>query len=143
NERTHKNSGRGSCPDVKDARRRSQGPAHLPSDLSPSPEKNRHDARDAKVRIFRDRDLASWRHGVSTGSIPRFSTNAATSFRPCLVFKLVNRNGRWPRIFLASRSITSSDAPTAGARSILLMTSRSDRVIPGPPLRGILSPAAT
>ena len=43
----------------------------------------------------------------------------------------------------ASRSITSSEAPTIGARSILLMTSRSERVMPGPPLRGILSPAAT
>ena len=29
------------------------------------------------------------------------------------------------------------------ARSILLMTSRSDCVMPGPPLRGILSPPAT
>src|SRR5277367_5730790 len=40
-------------------------------------------------------------------------------------------------------SITSSDAPTYGARSILLITSRSERMIPGPPLRGILSPSAT
>ena len=31
----------------------------------------------------------------------------------------------------------------AGARSVLLITSRSDRVMPGPPLRGILSPPAT
>jgi hypothetical protein len=43
----------------------------------------------------------------------------------------------------ASRSITSRDAPTKGARSILLITSRSERVMPGPPLRGILSPPAT
>ena len=35
------------------------------------------------------------------------------------------------------------EAPTSGARSILLMTSRSDRVMPGPPLRGIFSPAET
>jgi len=53
------------------------------------------------------------------------------------------KNGRSPRIFLASRSITSRLAPTSGARSILLMTRRSERVMPGPPLRGILSPAAT
>src|SRR5450759_4958510 len=39
--------------------------------------------------------------------------------------------------------MTSSDAPTSGARSILLITSRSDFMMPGPPLRGILSPAAT
>ncbi len=37
--------------------------------------------------------------------------------------------------------MTSSDAPTIGARSVLLMTSRSLLVMPGPPLRGILSPA--
>ncbi len=55
----------------------------------------------------------------------------------------VKTNGRSPRILRASRSITSSDAPTCGARSVLLMTSRSERVIPGPPLRGILSPPAT
>src|SRR5438477_4388712 len=62
---------------------------------------------------------------------------------PLPVFKLVNTKGRAPRIFFASRSITSSEAPTCGARSTLLITSRSERVIPGPPLEGILSPAAT
>ena len=36
-----------------------------------------------------------------------------------------------------------SEAPTSGARSILLITSKSERVMPGPPLRGILSPAET
>ena len=50
---------------------------------------------------------------------------------------------RGPRMRLASVAMTSSEAPTMGARSILLMTSRSDLVMPGPPLRGILSPAAT
>ena len=34
-------------------------------------------------------------------------------------------------------------APTSGARSVLLITSRSERVTPGPPLRGTLSPPAT
>ena len=48
-----------------------------------------------------------------------------------------------PRIRAASRSITERSAPTAGARSVLLMTSRSDWVMPGPPLRGTLSPPAT
>src|SRR5262249_57866863 len=76
-------------------------------------------------------------------SIPRFSMNAMTSGNPCPVFRLVNTNGRSPRILRASRSMTSSEAPTIGAKSILLITSRSDLVIPGPPLRGILSPAAT
>ena len=43
----------------------------------------------------------------------------------------------------ASRSITSRLAPTSGARSVLLITSRSDVVTPGPPLRGTLSPPDT
>src|ERR1700730_15894187 len=62
---------------------------------------------------------------------------------PSLFFKLVMTNSRSPRILRASVSIFSSDAPTYGARSILLITSRSERVMPGPPLEGILSPAAT
>ena len=75
---------------------------------------------------------------------PRFSMKRDDPVsRPWPVFRLVNTNGRSPRIFFASRSITSSEAPTIGARSILLMTSRSLLVMPGPPLRGILSPAAT
>jgi hypothetical protein len=68
---------------------------------------------------------------------------AMISASPCPVFMLLKTNGRSPRILRLSRSITSSEAPTIGARSVLLITSRSDRVIPGPPLRGILSPAAT
>ena len=40
-----------------------------------------------------------------------------------------------------ARPSPRGSAPTSGARSILLMTSRSERVMPGPPLRGILSPA--
>ena len=48
-----------------------------------------------------------------------------------------------PRIFRESRSITPRSAPTSGARSVLLMTSRSDCVMPGPPFRGILSPPET
>ena len=37
----------------------------------------------------------------------------------------------------------SRSAPTIGARSVLLTTSRSEKVTPGPPLRGTLSPPAT
>jgi hypothetical protein len=55
----------------------------------------------------------------------------------------VKIKGLSPRIFFASLSMTFKSAPTNGARSILLMTNKSDLVIPGPPLRGILSPAAT
>ena len=39
--------------------------------------------------------------------------------------------------------MTSRLAPTYGARSVLLMTRMSDWEMPGPFLRGILSPAAT
>ena len=40
------------------------------------------------------------------------SMKRITVSRPCPVFRLVKTNGRSPRIFLASRSITSSEAPT-------------------------------
>ena len=51
----------------------------------------------------------------------------------------VNSVGPPSRIVAASRRMTSSEAPTCGARSVLLMTSRSDCETPGPPLRGTLS----
>src|ERR1051326_1955293 len=69
--------------------------------------------------------------------------HAMTSCTPVPFLMLVKTNGRSPRIFFESRAMTSRSAPTCGARSILLMTSRSDRVTPGPPLRGILSPPET
>src|SRR5439155_13322173 len=68
------------------------------------------------------------------------STTAST---PTPSFRLVKTKGRSPRMRRASRSITPRSAPTYGARSILLMTRRSERVIPGPPFRGIFSPSAT
>jgi glycosyltransferase involved in cell wall biosynthesis len=57
--------------------------------------------------------------------------------------RLVKHQGRPGRMRSVSACITARLAPTNGARSILLITSRSERVMPGPPLRGILSPAAT
>ena len=45
----------------------------------------------------------------------------------------VNRNGPSPRILFASLSMTARSAPTSKARSVLLMMSRSDCVMPGPP----------
>ena len=47
------------------------------------------------------------------------------------------------RMRSVSAFITSKLAPTCGARSVLLMTNKSLLVMPGPPLRGIFSPAAT
>lgn len=38
--------------------------------------------------------------------------------------------------------ITSKLAPTASAKSVLLIINKSDCVIPGPPFLGILSPPA-
>lgn len=46
-------------------------------------------------------------------------------------------------ILPASRSITPKSAPTISAKSVLFTINRSDCVIPGPPLRGILSPPET
>src|SRR5450432_1766881 len=58
---------------------------------------------------------------------PLSAMNCTTVSTPLPVFRFVNTNGRAPRIFFASRSITSSEAPTYGARSTLLITSRSER----------------
>ncbi len=55
------------------------------------------------------------------------------SVTPRPVFRLVNTKGFSPRIFFVSASMASREAPTMGARSILLITRRSERVIPGPP----------
>ena len=82
--------------------------------------------------------------GQAVGCRPAFSkikSMISASPRPC--FRLVMTNGRPLRIRVASRCITSSEAPTWGARSALLITRISDRVMAGPPLRGISSPAAT
>src|ERR1700745_261477 len=66
-----------------------------------------------------------------------------TPSRPSRVFRFVNTNGFSPRMRRASRAMTPRSAPTNGARSILLMSSRSERGTPGPPLRGVVSrPAA-
>src|SRR5215831_12564044 len=62
---------------------------------------------------------------------------------PSPLFKFEKTKGRFPRIVSVSASMTPRFAPTRGAKSILLMTRRSDRVMPGPPLRGIFSPSAT
>jgi hypothetical protein len=90
------------------------------------------------VAAWSSKTLRPARHeeSIHTRSIPADSMNEIVSRNPTPVLRFENTNGRLPRIFRASRSITSSDAPTYGARSILLMTSRSDFVIPGPPLRG-------
>src|SRR5918996_182488 len=69
--------------------------------------------------------------------------HATTPSRPAPPLRFMKTNGRSPRIILASRAMTSRLAPTCGARSILLITRRSERVTPGPPLRGILSPPET
>src|SRR5262249_52543256 len=74
-------------------------------------------------------------------SPPLSSIKRAIGSTPSPARRLLKTKGRAPRMRLASRSITASEAPTCGARSILLITRRSERVMPGPPLDGILSPA--
>src|SRR5580692_12253471 len=88
---------------------------------------------EIRVAIAADRDQ----------SPPWATTRSTMRSRPSPLLRLLNTNGRAPRIFFASRSMTSRLAPTNGAKSILLMTRRSERVMPGPPFLGILSPAAT
>src|SRR3954469_15953935 len=83
------------------------------------------------------------RYVVALRKPPLASMKPTMRSSPSLFFRLVITKGRSPRILLASVCIFSREAPTWGARSILLMTRRSDRVMPGPPLDGILSPAAT
>src|SRR6266851_7102120 len=57
---------------------------------------------------------------VSSGDVkaimPRSTTKRTTASAPAPVLRLVNTNGRSPRIRLASRAMTSNDAPTIGAR---------------------------
>jgi hypothetical protein len=65
-------------------------------------------------------------------SPPLTSMKPMMRSRPSRFFKLVITKGRSPRMRFASVSIFCSDAPTYGAKSILLMTSRSDLVMPGP-----------
>jgi hypothetical protein len=69
--------------------------------------------------------------------------NDRTSATPVNSFTFVKMKGHSPRIRNESRCITTRLAPTSGARSILLITKKSDFVIPGPPFLGILSPAET
>src|SRR5262249_25468323 len=64
---------------------------------------------------------------------PSRSSQGITAETPSPLLRLVNTNGRVSRIFFASRRITSRSAPIAGARSILLITNKSERVTPGPP----------
>ena len=55
---------------------------------------------------------ASGSEAVAAPTMPRSSMKRMTSSSPWPVLRLVNTNGRSPRIFRASRSMTSSDAPT-------------------------------
>lgn len=85
-----------------------------------------------------DTSAPGWCRGYLP-SMPLSSIKAMIFCRPSPLFRLVKLHGRSPRMRRVSRSITSRDAPTYGARSVLLITVKSDLVIPGPPLRGIFS----
>ena len=133
-------------------RHRRPRPPH-PLRLRLLPRGPRHRPRGrADVRSRRDvtsADGLSRKRGEAKGAYaaadnpPARSMKAATASTPSPARTLVKTKGRSRRILWASRSITSRSAPTRGARSILLITRRSERVMPGPPLRGILSPAET
>jgi hypothetical protein len=61
--------------------------------------------------------------------------------RRCLLSQVEPPSARRSRTVRGGQTLRS--APTASARSVLLMMRRSDCVTPGPPLRGTLSPPAT
>src|SRR5262245_61140856 len=94
-------------------------------------------------RAFGEAHYAGCPAGSSRSNSRSRRIRSTSAWMPSPVLQLVNRNGFSPRITRESRAITSRLAPTCGARSVLLMTRMSDCVIPGPFLRGILSPAAT
>src|SRR5262249_37354084 len=96
-----------------------------------------------RARIRRCRHHAGLRACRSMSNSSSLSISSTSSGMPSPVLQLVNRNGLLPRISRESCFITSRLAPTWGAKSVLLMTRMSECVIPGPLLRGILSPAAT
>jgi N utilization substance protein A len=74
---------------------------------------------------------------------PACSMKATTSFKPFWRNRSVKTKGLVPRTLRVSLSITARSAMTCGARSALLMMRRSERVIAGPPFRGIFSPWQT
>ena len=124
--------------------RRSRAPASAPRSTSAA----RPCARDSRDRP-RSR---SWRRScaqrrTACGRSPAGQLVPAPSRPPrrrhLAATSDVKAIGRSPRRALASRSITPRSALTNGARSVLLITSRSAVVTPGPPLRGTLSPPAT
>src|SRR5581483_12379447 len=106
-----------------------------------------HGARAATFEAQPEEAVASdarrRRDHTGAGSNRSRRTQSRIASTPSPLRRFVKTNGRSPRWRRASRAITARSAPTWGARSILLMTSRSERRIPGPPLRGIFSPSAT
>src|SRR5579862_4963614 len=51
-----------------------------------------------------------------------------TASTPSRALRFVKTKGLFPRINRASRSMTDRSAPTKGARSVLLITNKSERV---------------
>jgi len=68
------------------------------------------------------------------------STCSRTASIPSPSLQLVKTNGSSPRTAFVSSSITCRSASTCGARSVLLTTSRSACMTPGPRLRGCPRP---
>ena len=69
-------------------------------------------------------------------------TNWATLSTPSLDFRLVKTNGRSPRILRVPLHHVEAGADE-GRQIDLVDHQQVGQVMPGPPLRGILSPAAT
>src|SRR5882757_7120859 len=91
---------------------------------------------------FRRRPHSSAAGRIAGGA--RSSRSRSTQLKPALRYEEINDPvGPFAGFEVGEDEGSVAAHPTSGARSILLMTRRSERVIPGPPLRGILSPAAT
>ena len=103
---------------------------------------HRQDRPPAGTRPGDDLDDASSR-GCSARARTCSRTHSATDAAVGSSRSEISRVGFPPRTAAESRRMTSRSAPTIGARSVLLTTSRSAAVTPGPPLRGTLSPPAT
>src|SRR5699024_8231236 len=91
---------------------------------------------DQRARMEQDRDGEPDQGRAASARVRAAVIIAAISGTATPAVTWANTVGPAPRIRRASRSITARSAPTWGARSILLITSRSLCVIPGPPLRG-------
>ena len=94
------------------ARYRSSARRRRPALASARPARPRAPACAPAPRLAASSPCSAKRYDRYASSTPWRITNSATASTPSPLRMQVKTNGRSPRIFLASRSITSSEAPT-------------------------------